>query len=78
MEIYAFSFIVLWTKKQYSSFLRKILAFQKFFFKINVLNAFKVPVIIVWGMPVSWMGGCFGDPWYHFFGGRGVFLLPLG
>ena len=39
----ALSFVVLWAKKQYSSFLRKVLAFRKTCFKVKVLKTFKIP-----------------------------------
>ena len=39
----ALSFVVLWTKKQYSSFLRKVLVFQKTCFKVKVLKTFNNP-----------------------------------
>ena len=39
----ALSFVLLSTKKRYSSFLRKILVFQKTCFKVKVLKTFKIP-----------------------------------
>ena len=39
---YALSFIVPWTKKSYSSFLKKVLVFQKTCFKVNILKTFKI------------------------------------
>ena len=39
----ALSFVVLWIKKQYSSFLRKVLVFPKTSFKFKVLKNFKIP-----------------------------------
>ena len=41
-----FSILVLSTKKRYSSFLKKILVFQKLHFKVKVLKTFKFPVIV--------------------------------
>ena len=43
---YALSFIAPWTKKSYSSFLKKVLVFQKTCFKVNILKTFKFSVII--------------------------------
>ena len=39
---YAFSILVISTKKQYSSFLKKVLIFQKIRFKVEVLKTFKI------------------------------------
>ena len=39
----ALSFTVLWTKKSYSNLLRKVLVFQKTYFKVKVLKMFKIP-----------------------------------
>ena len=38
----AFSILVLPTKKQYSSFLKKVFVFQKICFKVKVLKMFKI------------------------------------
>ena len=37
-----FSILVLWTKKRYSSFLKKFFVFQKISFKVKVLKTFKI------------------------------------
>ena len=36
-----FSILVVWTKKWYSSFLKKLFVFQKIWIKVNVLKTFK-------------------------------------
>ena len=38
-----FWFIVLWTKKLSFSFFKKVLVFQRTFFKVNILKTFKIP-----------------------------------
>ena len=39
---HAFPFLVLSTKKRYSSFLKKVIVFQKICFKVKVLKSFKI------------------------------------
>ena len=42
----AFSILVLSTKNQYSSFLKKVFVFQKVYFKVTVLKTFKVSSVV--------------------------------
>ena len=42
-ENVALSFVVIWTKKRYSSFLWNVLVFRKTCFKVNVLKKLKIP-----------------------------------
>ena len=37
-----FLFLVLWTKRRYSSFLKMVFTFQKIYFKVKVLKTFKI------------------------------------
>ena len=37
------STLVLWTKKRYSSFLKKVCVFWKIYVKVKVLKSFKIP-----------------------------------
>ena len=74
----AFSILVLATKKRYSSFLKKVFAFQKVYFKVKVLKTLKIFTdfpIKTW--PISEMDGYFVKPYYHFLEEPMLFLLAL-
>ena len=71
-----FSILVLSTKKQDSSFLKKVSVFQKICFRVEVLIRFKISRLSHKNMPISQTEGYFENPQYHLLEPM-LFLLAL-
>ena len=76
---FALSILVLWTKKRYSSFFRKVFFFKKISFKEKVVKTFKISsgCHIKTCRSLKWRALSFENPYYRFLEESMLLLLAL-